>query len=635
MAKKSDIKAPSSSMRRGSTGKVFVWIILVLLILGLAGFGAGGVGGSIASIGKVGDTEISVAEFQRGLQQEMSFETQRRGSAVTLAQARQEGMDQRVLERLAGVAALSEETKKNFLSVGDGEVANQLRSVPAFQGPDGQFSRDSYEFALRQNGTNPADFEDGLRLTAARTLLQQSVTAGLTVGNTYANTLYNFLGEQRSFRWAIVDESLLTEDIPAPTEEQLQSFYETNGDQFRTAELRKITYAWLTPEMIVDQVDVDEAELRQRYEQRASQYIQPERRLLERLGFADQAAAEAAKAQLDAGEVTFDDLVTERGLTLQDVDQGEVARSGLDAAVAEVVFGLTEPGLTEPVQTSLGPVIYRVNAVLEATTVEFEDARGELTDEYTTDRAQRDILEQLDAVDDLLVGGATLEELADETDMQLGTVDFSNGVSEGIAGYETFRTEAMRLTTSDFPEVQELSDGGIYAARLDEIIPPTLPPLEDIREIVASAWRADQTEQALLALGTDLQEKVSNGTRMASLDLAATAEIDLSRTDFIDGAPIGMLAEVFDLEEDGVTFVQGPNGVSALVELTNISAPDTTTPEAQAVLTQLNAAASEGLAGDVFQLFGSAVQNQYGLTLDQAAVNAVLSQFGGGGHGGI
>ena len=79
MAKKSDIKAPASSMRRGGAGKIFVWIILVLLILGLAGFGANGIGGSISSVGSVGKTEIAVADYQRALQQELSFEARRRG----------------------------------------------------------------------------------------------------------------------------------------------------------------------------------------------------------------------------------------------------------------------------------------------------------------------------------------------------------------------------------------------------------------------------------------------------------------------------------------------------------------------------------------------------------------------------
>lgn len=632
MAKKSDIKAPASSMRRGSTGKVFVWIILVLLILGLAGFGANSLGGSISAIGSVGKTEITTNDFFRALQQELEFESRRRGEQVSIQQARNEGIDQRVLDRLAALAALSEETKAVELSVGDAEVAAQLRAVQAFHGPTGTFDRDRYEFALQQNGTRPSEFEEQLRTTAARNVLQQAITGGLTVSETYANTLYGYVGERRSFRWAIIDESLLTEDIAEPSDTDLESFHGDNGDLFRTAEIRNLTYVWLTPDMLLETIEVDEKALQDRYEERSAAYNQPERRLIEQLGFASMEAATEAKTQIEAGDITFEQLVEERGLTLRDVDQGEVSRDDLDSDVVEVVFGVTEPGLSDPVQTSLGPVLYRINAVLEATTVTFESARPELLAEFQSDRARRIIDDEITVIDDLLVGGATLEELADETPMELSTLAFTADTFEGIAGYDSFRAEVAALTTSDFPEVKELSDGSIFAVRLDEIVAPMVPPLADIRDIVSNAWREDQVAQKLAALGSDFAEQVRGGTRMASLNLAAKAEVDMDRNGFIEGAPRAMVTEIFELEENGVTFVQGPDGQSALVEITDISAPDMSTEQARAITGQLNSIASNGLAGDVFELFGQAVQTRHGLSLDQAAVNAVLSQVGGGGN---
>ncbi len=636
MAKKSDIKAPASSMRRGGAGKIFVWIILVLLILGLAGFGANGIGGSISSVGSVGKTEIAVTDYQRALQQELSFETRRRGQAVTMQQARLEGLDRRVLERLAGGAALEEEARIVGLSVGNDEVAAQLRGVPAFQGTDGQFNRENYEFALRQNGTRASEFEDQLRVTAARDLLQQAVTGGLTVPETYAQTVYGFLQERRSFRWALVNDTMLEGEAPEPTEAELASFHEARPELFRTPELRKLTYAWLTPDMLLDTIEVDEDELQRLYDERAEQYIRPARRLIERLGFADMEAAAQAKAQIEASETSFDALIEERGLTLQDVDQGEVSRDDLDADVADAVFALTEPGISEPVQTSLGPVLYRINAVLQATEVTFQDARDDLLAEFTSDRARRVIEDEIIAVDDLLVGGATLEELADETPMDVGNLDFTAETADGIARYQEFREEAARLTVGDFPEVRELSDGGIFAVRLEEIVPPALPPLADIRDAVTEAWQTDQRAQRLADLGAELAAQIENGTRMASLDLAARAERDMSRTDFIEDAPLGMMAEVFDLDApQAVAFVQSPDGVSAVVQLLDISPPDLSTDQARAVTAQLNGVASEGLAADVFEVFGRAVQARHGLSLDQTAVNAVLTQFGGGGqHGG-
>ncbi|MEM6407227.1 MAG: SurA N-terminal domain-containing protein [Pseudomonadota bacterium] len=634
MAKKSDIKAPGSSMRRGSAGKIFVWIILVLLILGLAGFGANGIGGSISSIGSVGKTDISVQDFQRALQQELNFETRRRGAPISLQQARAEGIDQRVIDVLAGTAALSEETSALGISVGDGEVAEQLRTIPAFQGAGGQFNRDNYQFALRQNGVTATEFEEELRLGAARTLMQQSVTGGLTISDTYAETIYNFVAERRSFRWAEIDEALVTDALEDPTEADLEAFHQTQGDLFLTPELRRVTYAWLTPDMLLETIDVDESELQRLYEARAAEFNQPERRLIERLGFSDMDAALAAKAQIEAGETTFDAFVEDRGLTLEDVDQGDVSRDDLSAEAAEAVFALDEPGISAPVQTSLGPVLYRINAVLAASSTPFEEARPALLADYSSDRARRIIEDEITVIDDLLVGGATLEELADETSMQLGTLDFGDGSFDGIAAYDEFRAEIARLSENDFPEVRTLEDGSIFAARLDEIVAPQVPPLADIREQVSEAWRADQIASKLEALGTDMAERLRGGTRMASMDLGAMLETDILRTDFIQGGPLGMISEVFGLEPGGVAFVQGPDGASALVELTAITAPNMEDEDAIAFAQQINSSVSQSLAADVFDAYSQAVRNRHGLTLDQNAINAVLSQMGGVGHGG-
>ena len=58
--------------------------------------------------------------------------------------------------------------------------------------------------------------------------------------------------------------------------------------------------------------------------------------------------------RIRAGEATFEDVVADRGLTLDDTDMGDVTRDALGDA-AEAVFALEEPGVTGPVETDLGP----------------------------------------------------------------------------------------------------------------------------------------------------------------------------------------------------------------------------------------------------------------------------------------
>jgi peptidyl-prolyl cis-trans isomerase D len=609
-----------------TTSRIFVWGILILLIAALAGFGANSLGGTIRSIGSVGDTEISVNDYARALQNELNIQSQRRGAPYTLLQATQDGVDQRIRAQLAGQAALTEEARVMGLSVGDTEVAQQLNTIPQFQGVDGTFDREGYEFMLRQNGLTTGEFEEGLRDTAARNLLQQAVTGGTVAQPTFAETLYLFLSEKRSFRWAVLDESLLVTPAVEPTEAELQTFFDANTEQFLTPEIRKATYVWLTPDMLLDSIDVDEAELKLLYDERADAYIRPERRLIERLSFADMAEAEAAKAALDAGETTFDTLVTDRDLTLDDVDQGEVARGDLDSAIADVVFALTEPGISAPVETSLGPALYRINAVLEASTTSFEDVREELLAESSADRARREIEDQIIAIDDLLVGGATLEDVAAETEMQLGKVDFSPELSEGIAGYDEFRAEISRATLEDFAQITELSDGGIFALRLEEIVAPATPPLADVKDDVTQAFKADLTVKRLAEMGENMKAQLESGTDMEALGLTPTTETDVARGTFFEGAPQQMIVDVFEAPEGGTVLVEG-SGTMALVELIDISPPDLEAEEAQAFLGQLTQVASQTMSADIFQLFGQAVQTRHGISLNQAAINAVHAQY--------
>jgi peptidyl-prolyl cis-trans isomerase D len=131
--------------------------------------------------------------------------------------------------------------------------------------------------------------------------------------------------------------------------------------------------------------------------------------------FGTEEEAQAAFDAIAAGETDFDTLVEERDLTLADIDLGEVAVDDLPAEAAEVIFADTESEIIGPLPSRLGPALYRVNAVLEATETSFEEARADLREELADEAARREIAVMREEIDDLLASGATLEELAETT----------------------------------------------------------------------------------------------------------------------------------------------------------------------------------------------------------------------------
>lgn len=605
----------------------FVWIVIGLLMFGMVGFGATGLTGRISSIGTVGGLEVPVSAYSQELQNRIQSLSAEADEPLSFTQARERRVPDQALQQVIQSRVLDNEMRKLGVSVGDDTVRREVLDTMAFAGPDGNFNREQYRAVLRDNGLTEEQFESRIRDDSARALLQQAVIGGLPQPDVYAQTVAAYIGEERDFTWDTLRPQDLDSPLPDPTEAELQAHYEDNPEAYTAPETKDLTYAWLTPDMIQDQVTVDEAELREAYEDRLDEFVQPERRLVERLSFGTQEAAQAALDRLDAGEIGFDDLVAERGLELSDVDLGDVTEDELrDAGAA--VFSAASGDVVGPQPSPLGPALFRVNAVLAAQETPFEEARAVLREDRAAARARRVIEDQIEPVTDLLAGGGRLEDLAEQTDMQLGELAWTPEIRDGIAAYAGFREVVAGLEPDTFPELHELEDSGLFAVRVDEVRPPELQPFEAVRAQVAADWRAAETRRQLRARAEEIAAGIDAETEFTEIGLdGAVAERGLTRRSFLNGTPPDFMTRLFELDTVGETLVvDGEEGV-IVARLDAIAQPGVDDPAVSAQAEAVAERAGQGMAMDIFTAFTQAVQADTEITIDQAAINAVHSNF--------
>lgn len=609
---------------KSTLSKSFFWVIMGLLFIGLAGFGATSLTGTVNSIGQAGDQEISVQTYARDLQREIqAFEAQT-GERVSIQQAREAGLDQIVLARLVQLASLDNEAAQIGLSIGDANLQKEIIAIPAFQGVNGEFDREAYRFGLEQAGLDEAEFEADLRAESARTLMQGGVMAGIEMPATMADALVQYIGAERSFVWAPLTAADLAEPLAAPTQADLNGYYEANPELFTLPETKEIAYVLLTPEMLLDKVEVDEAALRTLYEEREAQYNLPERRFVERLAYGDQEAAASAMAQLEVSGTTFEQLVADRGLALADVDLGDVTLQDLGAA-AEAVFAAQSGAVVGPLPSDLGPALFRVNGVLEAQNTPFEQARDELRDEVARERARRLIDAQSSDIDDLLAGGATLDEVASETDAELGTLSWTAQSSDGVAAYEAFRREAAALSAEDFPAVAFTDDGGLFAMELTEVLPPRPEPFEQAQPRVEELWRAEATQSALREQAEAALAQLGESGDFAEAGLSARIENGLTRTSFIEGTGPDFMNQVFEMTP-GETRILSAGDTVQIVRLEK-TAPAADTPEMQGLRRTFSAQMDQALAQELFAVFARDAQLRARPQIDQRAISLVQNNF--------
>ncbi len=598
--------------------RIFSWILLGFLFLGLAGFGAANLGGSVQSIGAVGDRDIPVTTYARALQTELRATEAQFGQQLSMQQAQAFGITNRVLSRVVIETALDSEAERIALSVDDAAVAKDLNNIQAFKGPDGQFSRENYRFSLKNAGYSETEFEESVRTESARTILQAAIIAGNAMPSTAIDTVLDYLTETRNITLTTLTADDLTQTIADPDLAALETYYKDNIATYTLPERKQITYAILTPDMVLDQVDLSDDALRAAYDARRDEFNQPERRLVERLVFLDADQARATLAEITAGTTDFETVVADRGLALADIDIGDVTMSELGEASAGV-FAANLDQVVGPFDTDLGPALFRVNGILVADVVTFDEARDQLFDELATESARRMIDAKSTEIDDAMAAGATLEDLEKEFGMRVDVVMYHDGTDAEVAGYPNFRAVASTVQDGDFPTVEPLNDGGIFSVRLDGIEPPAPMPLDEVMDQVSADWRTAQTRAALEAFANDA---IASGAVAGS----STSLHDLKRTDVGAVATAEILAAAFELSVgDKTVLMQNDNAV--IVQLDAINKGDRDSDDTKALRANIEQQFGASLADDLFNVFATQIQQSAGISLNQQAINAVHANF--------
>jgi peptidyl-prolyl cis-trans isomerase D len=622
MTKHSDDEKPRAKRK---TTEVAGWALMSLLILGLGGFGVTNFGGRISSVGQVGDVDISTMEYSQAIQTQVGQYAEQLGMQISAQELLAFGLGQDVLRGLISRAALTHEAGRIGLSVGDALVASEVVKMPEFQGVSGSFDRESYRFQLDRLNQSETEFETSIRREITVKLLQSLISGGITAPADMTERLYLWANEKRGFSVLRLAEGDLTSPLADPTEADLTAFYDAHPDLFMKAQAKRITYVSLLPQDLTADQPVDEAAVKALYDERIEEYVLPERRIVDRLVYPDQAAADAARAKLDGG-ASFEDLVTDRGLVLQDTELGDVEKADLGEA-GEGVFAATEGAVVGPLPSNLGPAIFRVATILAAEETTFDEVRADLTAELQLDAARLAVDGRIEAIDDLLAGGATLEDLAKEEGLALATIDYVQGQvgASVIEGYAGFRDAADAVAEGDFSEAIPLEDGGLFALRLDEIVPEAPIPFAEARDTVAAAWREEALAKALSARAAEIQFAVAAGAALGAYGIVeTTAKADRQAT--VTGAPASLTEDLFAMAEGEARVVEGA-GFVAVVKLDRVLPAPTEGEEAIAGRAALAASFSQSIAADALTDFTSAITESAQVSLDQTAVDAVNASF--------
>lgn len=618
---------------RSKQSTTFVWIIVALLIVGLAGFGTGGAGGGGGDpvVAQVGETKVHASIFARATDAEAQQMRRQIGQDLPMEQLQALGLGDRVLGRLMSDAALEESARLLGLSRGDAAVREQLIGSGGFTGPDGAFSPETYKRALERARLDPEDFEETLRVDATRGLLRASVQGGVSMPQLAAELVMQFQDEERAVSWMRFGADALDSPVETPDAAALAGYHAAHENIYTLPEQRKVRFAYATADLLAPSIEVPEDELRRLYEDRSEEFNTPAQLLLERIVYPDAAAAAAARAAIDAGESDFDAAASARGLSLEDTDLGIVAADDLNKTEAEALFGAAEPGIYGPLDSPFGPALYRLNARLDATSVAFDEVRADLTRELALGLAEDRIADMAAPVEVLIAGGASLDDIAAETAMELGEMTLDATSREGLAGDEAFREEVFAAGAGEERDLRDLDDG-IFVVRVEEVIAPRLQTLEEVRADVQAAVEAEATAAALDRLGQSLAARLDEGDPAeeiaAEMGVALQHSGPFGRDGIVEDTPPAFVSALFETPR-GKGFAVADADSVLVGQVTDVIVPDPQDPDRAGNIALLRTRLSASAAQDMLVYYTVAQQDSAGVQVQRALADQILMQLSG------
>lgn len=617
------------ALRRGSQG-IVVKILLAILILSFAVWGVADVftGASRNSIAQIGNVEISPDEYQRAMQNELNALSYRAGRRITAEQARAFGLDQQVLNRLIGWAAVDTHSHELELALSDTAIVDGLKRDPAFHGADGKYSRSTVDAVMSQLNLSEAGFLKLRRQEQLRRQVTGALADAVVVPDVMIDAVNAYREEARVLTYTRIDPDKVVK-IEPPDEAKLKETYDSNKHDFATQPTRKLAVLMLSVEDAKKSTTVTDEEAKAAYEQEKSNYDTPEKRRIQQISFPDKAAAEAAKKAIDAGE-SFVDAAKAAGAKESDIDLGLVTKDQLfDPNIRDAAFALEKDKVSVPVEGRFATVLLRVTAIEPGTSSTFDAVKQKVVDKIANEKAHVEINKLHDEVDDGRAGGLPLNDIAEKiklTFLDIPSVDRKGLLPDGKPAID--RPGGPAVIAAGFQgqvgveqDPVELPDGGFAWIDVLGITPAVDRPYDDVKDDVKALYEKNERARQIREFADKLVERLKKGETMDAIAADAGGKVEttppLTRATTPQGIARTAVAQAFALPKGGASSADSDDGLTRQVFQVKdvVPAPAPTKEQKERIATELRG----NLENDAISAYVGSLQRRFGSSINHAA----------------
>ena len=567
---------------QGVIAKVIIgFIVAIFALTGVEWL----IGGFIASppVAEINGEEITEAQLQ--------FNTQNLLASLGGADIDQELLEQIALNQLIEETVLKQSADRAGMMLSSDRVDRAIIDTPSFQ-INGVFDSDLAVRTMASQGYNIPLYRQALSQSMLLGQIANAYSASNFITGSELESIAELTQQTRDFRYVSVTMGTRTLGN-AIGQDEIQRYYDENPAEFTQDESANINYVVLDRNVIADEIQVDEAEIRAQYEaQRADFEGSSEKRashiLFEVGGSMDEAAAielaaTARQRLLDgedfgavALEMSSDTVSAEEGGDIGYTD-GSAFPQPIEAALETLALN----DISEPVVTEFGVHVVKLTEDAENVYQAYEEVSDRIERELK--RAEVDLLfaERIEDMSNLAFETGDLITISEQLGLEIQSADsVPRAGSSGLFANQALITAAFSdevMLEGNNSDVIEIGDNQAVVLRVEQFNESAVLPLEDVMGEISVILRTQMEREAVQNLGEELMIAVEEGADVEALlaenELEWLDAENISRNDFSVNREV--VDHIFTMTapegEPVVSSVSLANGTYVLVELNQVN----------------------------------------------------------------
>lgn len=496
---------------RKKAQSTFIQIIVVIIALVFIFWGVGtNLSGDRQAAIVVNGEEISFQDFQQAYDNTYQRFSDQFGGNMPKGLAESLGIKQQVINQLIQTTLLRQGAAEMGIHVSAEEVRKAIEGMVQFQ-ENGTFNMDRYKAVLANIRTAPTKFEKSMRTDRLAQVGAREIGNFASVAtDSEIQEIYSQMNEQVEVDFVKLDPANF-EDKVEISDEALTAWFETVKDNYKTAPQIKLRYLSYTYDDIADKVEIDEARIKEYYQENSAMFAEPEQRKAAHILFKanDSDAEDTHKAQLaKASEVlemarggkNFAELAGEYSEGPSKDNGGALGFFGRGQMVPpfdQAVFSMGVGDISDVVKTQFGYHIILLEEIKEASKRSLEDAKDQILANLQKKEAESLAFQVANAAYESIIGAGGLDQyLTTNPDEKLQTSDFfpKDAAPDTLKKDPIFLNKAFELKKGEFSSLIKGNSG--YAIFLvDDVKEPSVPEFGSIKDEVTTDFKTAKAKE--------------------------------------------------------------------------------------------------------------------------------------------